>query len=152
MAWFLPDLNEGFILTSAVLIGFGWYAIRHGHVRWHRRLMFWGSVSASLFFLSYVFKTLVLGDTAFGGPARLKGLYTVFLDIHTTLATVVAIMGILTWRRALRWRFQLHRRIAPWTAGGWMVTAATGLTVFLLLYIIFPPGPTTQNLIKLLGG
>ncbi|MGC8487546.1 MAG: DUF420 domain-containing protein [Clostridia bacterium] len=152
MAWFLPDLNEAFILTSAVLIGFGWYAIRHGHVRWHRRLMFLGSVSASLFFLSYVFKTVVLGDTSFGGPPHLKPVYTVFLDIHTTLATVVAIMGILTWRRALRWRFTLHRKIAPWTAGGWMVTAATGLTVFLLLYVIFPPGPTTGNLLKLLGG
>ncbi len=151
MEWFLPDLNEGFILLSAVLIGAGWYAIRHGAIRWHRRLMFWGSVSASLFFLSYVFKTVVIGDTSFGGPERLKGVYTTFLDIHTTMATVVAIMGIITWRRALRWRFRLHRRIAPWTAGGWMVTAATGLTVFLLLYVIFPPGHTTGNLLKLLG-
>jgi putative membrane protein len=149
--WFLPDLNEGFILLSAALIGAGWYAIRHRAVRWHRRLMFWGSVSASLFFLSYVFKTVVIGDTSFGGPASLRGIYMVFLDIHTTLATVVAIMGIITWRRALRHRFRLHRRIAPWTAGGWMVTAATGLTVFLLLYIIFPPGPTTGNVLKLLG-
>jgi len=152
MAWFLPDLNEAFILVSAVLIGFGWRAIRQGRVRRHRRLMFWGSVSASLFFLSYVFKTVVVGDTAFGGPARWRGLYTLFLDAHTLLATLVALLGIVTWRRALRWRFGLHRKIAPWTAGGWMLTAGTGLAVFLLLYVIFPPGPTTGNLIKLLGG
>jgi putative membrane protein len=152
VSWFLPDLNEGFILTSAFLIGAGWYAIRHKQIRWHRRLMFWGSVAASLFFLSYVFKTVVLGDTSFGGPRRILPVYTAFLDVHTTLATFVAILGIITWRRALRRRFSLHRKIAPWTAGGWMVTAATGLTVFLLLYVIFPPGPTTGNLLKLLGG
>jgi putative membrane protein len=152
MYWFLPDLNEAFILTSAVLIGAGWWAIRHKHVRWHRRLMFLGSLSASLFFLSYVFKTVVLGDTSFGGPRGLLPVYTTFLDIHTTLATFIAILGIITWRRALRRRFALHKKIAPWTAGGWMVTAATGLTVFLLLYVIFPSGPTTGNLLKLLGG
>ncbi len=78
MSWFLPDLNEGFILTSAFLIGAGWYAIRHKQIRWHRRLMFWGSVAASLFFLSYVFKTVVLGDTSFGGPRRILPVYTAF--------------------------------------------------------------------------
>jgi putative membrane protein len=146
----LAVINEAFMIGSAVSIAAGWYQVRHHHLHSHRRLMLIGSGLAVCFFLSYVLKTFTVGDTAFGGPHAWYWPYQVFLQVHTIFATLAAIAGIVTLRWALGRRFRQHRRLAPWTATAWMVTAASGLTVFLLLYVIFPPGPTTGNLMKLL--
>ncbi|MCL6632959.1 MAG: DUF420 domain-containing protein [Alicyclobacillus herbarius] len=142
----LPWLNEGFILSSAVVMAFGWRAIRHGYENLHRRLMLTGSVLAALFFVSYVVKTLVVGDTSFGGPAAWRTPYQVFLQIHSVLATVAAVLGVITLIFAYRGSFRRHRKIGPWTLGTWFITAFTGLVVFLLLYVIFSPGETTNVL------
>jgi putative membrane protein len=141
---FLPYFNEACILASAVAMALGWFQIRRRRVEAHRRLMLTGVVLAALFFVTYVAKTLLIGDTAFGGPERWRLPYQVFLQVHSVLATVAAILGIITLRAAYRENFSLHRRIGPWTASIWFITAASGLVVFLLLYIIFPPGPTTD--------
>lgn len=139
-----PAINEAFMIISALLIATGWVYIRRGRKETHKRLMLTGAAFATAFFISYVLRTLVVGDTTFSGPAHLKGPYQVFLQSHATLATVAAVFGIITIRRALLGRFQLHRRIAPWTATIWLVAAASGLVVFLLLYVIYAPGPTTN--------
>ena len=146
----LATLDEAFMIASAVSISAGWYQIRHRRLKQHRRLMLTGSVLGSLFFITYAVKTLSVGDTAFGGPQVWYWPYQTFLQIHTIFATLTAVAGIVTLRWALRRRFRRHRRIAPWTASAWLVTAASGLMVFLLLYVIFPPGPTTNNLLKLI--
>ncbi len=147
----LPQLNEAFMLASAGCVALGWRAIRTRRVHRHRRLMLTGSVLGALFFVSYVVKTLLVGDTEFGGPLRLKTAYMSFLQVHVTLATLGGVLGVVTLRWALRGRFGRHRRVAPWTAVLWFVAAGTGLTVYLLLYVIFPPGPTTNVLKAVVG-
>jgi putative membrane protein len=147
LAWvdkLLPWVNEAFIISSAIVMAFGWRQIRKGNETAHRRLMLTGSTLAALFFVSYVVKTVVVGDTSFGGPASWQGPYQVFLQIHSVLATVAAVLGVITLIFAFRHRFYRHRRVGPWTIITWFITAATGLMVFLLLYIIFPPGETTN--------
>ena len=146
----LAVLNEAFMLGSAGTLIAGWVAIRRHHIHTHRRLMLTASALAVAFFLSYVVKTFTVGDTAFGGPHAWVTPYQVFLQIHTIFATLAAVAGIITLRWALRRRFRRHRQVAPWTAAGWLVTAASGLVVFLLLYVVFPTGPTTNNIVKLL--
>lgn len=139
-----PLLNEIFMIISALLIATGWVYIRRGQRETHRKLMLTGAAFATAFFISYVLRTLFVGDTTFAGPHKYTTAYTIFLQAHATLATVAAIIGIITIRRALLQRFDLHRRIAPWTASVWMVAAASGLVVFLLLYVIYAPGETTN--------
>ncbi|NMP23225.1 DUF420 domain-containing protein [Sulfobacillus harzensis] len=139
-----PWINEGFMIVSALLILSGWIYIRRGQRDTHRKLMLAGATFATAFFISYVLRTLLVGDTTYNGPKALAAPYQVFLQAHATLATVAAVLGIITIRRALLGRFQLHRRIAPWTASVWMIAAASGLVVFLLLYVIYSPGPTTN--------
>ncbi|MCL6516261.1 DUF420 domain-containing protein [Alicyclobacillus sp.] len=151
MQLFLASLDELCILASAVVMAVGWHQIRHRRVESHRRLMLAGAVLAVLFFVTYVLKTIVVGDTSFGGPAAWRLPYQVFLQIHSVLATIAAILGILTLRAAYRERFSAHRRLGPWTLVLWFITAASGLVVFLLLYIIFPPGPT-KNLFHVWTG
>jgi putative membrane protein len=140
----LPYINEAFILLSALSIAIGWVLIRRRRVEAHKRFMILGSVLASAFFISYVLKTVLVGSTQFGGPATWKMPYQVFLQIHSVLATVAAILGIVTIRWAFKGKFAAHRKIGPWTATTWFITALSGLSVFLLLYIVYPPGPTTN--------
>ncbi len=74
----LPWINEAFIISSAIVFGFGWWQIRRGHRETHRRLMITGSILAALFFISYVFKTVVVGDTTFGGRKSTSSLIKPF--------------------------------------------------------------------------
>lgn len=141
---FWPALNEVFMIISAILIATGWVYIRRGKRETHRKFMLAGATFATAFFISYVLRSLLVGDTTFGGPHKYSLAYTIFLQAHATLATVAAIIGIITIRRALLERFTLHRRIAPWTASVWLIAAASGLVVFLLLYVVYRPGITTN--------
>lgn len=148
---FLSYFNEACIISSAIVFAFGWRSIRRRKVHLHRRLMLTGSVLAALFFITYVVKTIFVGDTMFGGPKSMKTFYYVFLQAHSVLATVAAVLGVITLVFAFRARFRKHRRIGPWTVTVWFVTAATGLTVFLLLYIMYTPGQTAGLMHAYLG-
>ncbi|MDI3328985.1 MAG: DUF420 domain-containing protein [Alicyclobacillaceae bacterium] len=151
IATVLPYINEAFILLSAGCVAVGWILIRRGRVEAHRRAMLAGVVLASAFFVSYLLKTLTVGDATFGGPERWRGAYQVFLQVHSVLATVAAVLGVLTLRAAAKGRRAFHKRIGRWTASLWFVTAATGLAVFLLLYILYEPGPTKNMFRAWLG-
>lgn len=147
----LGYVNEAFMLSSAASLIVGWVRIRRHEVHAHRRAMLATTLLAVGFFLSYVAKSLIYGDSTFGGPAHLAGAYQVFLQTHVVLATLAAVLGVFTLRWALRRRFRRHRRLAPWTAVMWLVAAGTGLVVFLLLYVIYPPG-APHNMVRTILG
>lgn len=147
----LGYLNEAFMLSSAGFLLVGWYRVRHHQIHEHRRAMLTTAALAVGFFLSYAAKSLIYGDTTFGGPKAVSAAYQVFLQVHVALATLAAVLGIVTLRYALRRRFGRHRRVAPWTAGMWLVAAGTGLVVFVLLYVVFPPG-VDQNVVRTIVG
>ena len=152
MAVVMAYVNEGFIISSAIVMAFGWYFIRHKRIDIHRKFMLAGASLGAAFFVSYVFSTFIIGDTFFGGPKKYRAPYQLFLQVHVMLATAAAVMGVITLRWALQARFNKHRKIAPWTATFWFIAASTGLLVFLMLFVVFPPGPTTKSLLQILTG
>ena len=147
----LAALSEACMVGSALAVLAGWRQIRRGHVRAHRRRMLTATALGAAFFVLYALHTVLVGDTSFGGPRPWRAPYLAFLQVHSVLATVAGVLGVLTLRRALRARFTAHRRIAPWTAVLWLIAAGSGLMVFLLLYVIFPPGPTANMLRTMIG-
>jgi putative membrane protein len=147
----LPYFMEACILSSAASMAVGWWLIRRKRIEAHRRFMLLGASLALLFFVSYAAKTVFIGDTSFGGPSQLRLPYQTFLQIHSFLATVAGIMGIVVLRLAWKQKFSQHKKIAPWTVSLWFVTTITGLAVFLLLYVLYPPGPTTNAFKAWLG-
>ena len=147
----IAGLSEACMLASAGCLSVGWYHIRHHRIPQHRRAMLTAAWLGLGFFVFYVVHSLVYGDTTWGGPAALAGPYLAFLNLHVGLATLAGVLGVVTLRRALRGRFAQHRRVARWTAPMWLVAAGTGLVVFLVLYVVFPPGPATSVLRTLLG-
>lgn len=142
MQQLLPFISTLCIAISAVLVAIGWYQIRKGKRESHQRLMTAGAIFAVLFFTIYVSKTVFVGSTKFGGPEYLQPVYLIFLLFHIVLATVAAVFGLVTLYLGFKKNFRKHKKIGPYTSIIWFVAATTGVTVYLLLYILFPGGET----------
>ena len=54
------------------------------------------------------------------------------------LALAIIPLALMTLRRAVKGRFELHKKIARWTWPIWMYVSVTGVIIYLLLYRIFP--------------
>ncbi|MFK8793601.1 DUF420 domain-containing protein [Planococcus plakortidis] len=148
----LPTISTFFIVLSAILVAIGWNLIRKRRIEAHKKMMLAAGAAALTFFIIYVSRTLFVGNTAFGGPDELKIYYTVFLIFHITLATIGAVMGLLTIYWGLKNRLDKHRKIGPFTSVVWFFTAITGVTVYLLLYVFYEGGHTTSVFKAILGG
>ncbi|MBB4824053.1 putative membrane protein [Sporosarcina luteola] len=147
----LPTISTFFIVLSAIFVAIGWSLIRQRKIEAHKKMMLAAAVSAVLFFIIYVSRTVFIGNTAFGGPEHLKLYYTVFLIFHITLATGGALLGIFTIASGLKNNLTRHRRLGPITSIIWFFTAITGVAVYLLLYVFYHGGETTSVIKAILG-
>ncbi len=138
MATVLPLASTICIVISAILVAFGWAHILRGRKDTHKKLMLTGAAFALIFFLIYVSKMVFFGDTHFAGPESIKPYYLAFLLFHIVLATVAAVFGLTTIYLGLSKKFEKHRRLGRVTATIWFLSATTGVTVYLLLYVFFP--------------
>src|SRR5690625_7028705 len=101
------------------------------------------AIFALLFFIVYVSRTALVGNSAFGGPENIKIYYTIFLIFHIILSTTGAVFGIVTLRLAFKENFVKHKTIGPITSGIWLFSALAGIILYLLLYVLFSVGVTT---------
>lgn len=149
----LPTISTSFIVISAILVAFGWYYIRKGQRDTHQKFMVWGAIFALAFFVVYMSRTIFVGNTAFSEEASvlIRDAYYVFLLFHITLATVSAVFGIVTLTLAYKKKFAKHRKIGRYTAVMWLITAPTGVAVYVLLYILYPGGPTKPVIDAIFG-
>jgi putative membrane protein len=134
----LPAINAGLNSTSAVFLLAGYYFIRKRDQNAHRNCMIGALVTSSLFLVSYLTYHFNAGRTVFRDPAWFRPIYLTILITHTLLAVVIVPMVLVTLSRALKARFDSHRRIARWTWPIWMYVSVTGVVIYLLLYQIFP--------------
>lgn len=151
MEFFVPTLSTLFILISATFVAIGWRLIIQKKKEAHKKAMIYAAYSALLFFITYASKTIFIGNTSFGGPDHLKIYYLVFLIFHIILATVSLVFGLVTLRLAKKRNISRHEKLGPFTSIIWLITAVTGLMVYLLLYILFPSGEVTTLIRAILG-
>lgn len=140
MQQLLPLISTCFIALSAILVGIGWYHIARRRIHLHKRYMIAGAIAAIIFFIIYLSKTFFVGSTKFGGPEYLQMIYLIFLLFHIVLAMVAAVFGIITLYLGFKERYVKHRRLGKVTAVIWFITAITGVTVYVLLYVLYPGG------------
>jgi uncharacterized membrane protein YozB (DUF420 family) len=134
----LPAVNASLNGLSAVLLMFGFLFIRKKNVPAHRRCMLAAVMTSTLFLVCYVVYHANAGRTVFRDPAWFRPYYLGLLLTHTVLAVVIVPMVIVTLSRALRERFDKHKRIARWTWPLWMYVSVTGVVIYLLLYQVYP--------------
>ncbi|WP_308638043.1 DUF420 domain-containing protein [Paenibacillus silvisoli] len=148
----LPTISTSFIALSAILVAIGWNLAIKRRLESHKKVMLAGAASALLFFIIYVSRTIFVGNTDWGGSDELKPYYLVFLFFHIVLATVGAVFGITTLTLAFKEKFAKHRKWGRVTSVVWFFTAITGVTVYVLLYLLYPGGHTKPVLDVLFGG
>lgn len=140
----LPAVNAALNTLSAGFLTAGYCFIRCGHRNAHRNCMLAAFAASTLFLVCYVAYHTYLayylhkGPTVFRDPAWFRPIYLVILLSHTLLAMAVVPLALITLWRALKQRFDRHRKIARWTWPIWMYVSVTGVLIYLLLYQIFP--------------
>ena len=140
----LPAVNACLNGISAIFLGAGYYFIRRKNRIAHRNCMIAAFAASTLFlgcyltYHGYLAFHLHQGPTRFREPGWFRPVYLGILLTHTLLAVVIVPLALITFHRALRQRFELHKKIARWTWPCWMYVSVTGVLIYLLLYQIFP--------------
>jgi putative membrane protein len=130
----LPALNAALNSASALLLAAGWLFIRSGNVAAHRRCMLAALATSTLFLTSYLIYHYHVGSVPFTGQGWTRRLYFTILISHTSLAVTIVPLVLITLYRALRNRFERHKRIARWTLPLWLYVSVTGVIVYGMLY------------------
>jgi len=140
----LPAVNASLNGLSTVLLVLGWRHIKAGRRIAHRNCMIGAFATSSLFlasYLTYHFQMQKLhgrAHTSFTDPAWFRPIYLAILVTHLIGAFAILPLVTLTFQRAIRERFELHKQIARWTLPVWLYVSVTGVVIYLLLYQIFP--------------
>lgn len=141
----LPALNAFLNATSAVLLVTGWRFIRQKRVVAHRTCMLAAFGVSILFLASYLYYHAHVGSIAFTGTGWVRPVYFGILLTHTVLAALVPFLALVTIYRALRGRFEQHRRIARVTLPIWLYVSVTGVVIYIMLYHLFASRTTPAN-------
>jgi len=140
----LPAVNACLNGISAMFLAAGYYFIRRRNQVAHRNCMIAAFIASTLFlacyltYHGYLAFHLHRGPTRFTEPGWFRPVYLGILLTHTLLAVVIVPLALITFHRALRQRFELHKKIARWAWPCWMYVSVTGVLNYLLLYQIFP--------------
>jgi len=139
-----PKLNACFNGLASVFLILGYIFIKRGNKTAHRNCMI-GALAASAIFLGcYLYyhysmqKLHGRAHTPFTQPEWFRPFYLVILITHLIGAFAIVPLVILTVSRAMKSRFELHKKIARWTWPIWMYVSVTGVMIYFLLYQIFP--------------
>jgi uncharacterized membrane protein YozB (DUF420 family) len=130
----LPALNATLNLTSAILIGTGYYFIRRRNIRAHKACMVTALITSTAFLTSYVIYHLNVGSVPFTKHGWIRPVYFLVLIPHVLLAIVILPFILRTAYLGLSSRFDKHVRVARWTFPVWMYVSVTGVIVYLMLY------------------
>lgn len=134
----LPALNAALNSLSAVFLLAGFLFIKSRNQSAHRACMLTAFGCSILFLISYLIYHYQVGSVPFRGQGWIRPVYFTILLTHTILATAVVPLALITLTRALRERFDAHRRIARWTFPIWLYVSVTGVVVYWMLYWLVP--------------
>lgn len=138
----LPLVNATLNASATLLIVAGLVAIKAGFEKLHRLCMLGAIVVSAAFlacYLAYHFN--VVAVTRFTHEGWPKKIYFFILFTHIPLAVAVLPLLALTVWPAMRGRLETHKRWAKITAPVWLYVSVTGVLVYLMLYVWYPPIP-----------
>ena len=130
----LPELNAILNLTSAILLGAGYYFIRRKNISAHKKCMVAALITSTAFLTSYVIYHANVGNVPFMKQGWIRPVYFLVLIPHVILAGLVLPFILRTAYLGLTSRFDKHVRVARWTFPVWMYVSVTGVIVYLMLY------------------
>src|SRR5262245_18316918 len=107
----LPALNAILNSVSAILLTTGYVFIRQKNIKAHKASMISAFVTSTLFLTSYLIYhfSKELGPTRFQWAGILRPIYFFILTTHTMIAIAIVPKVFVTFSRALKKRYDLHR-------------------------------------------
>jgi putative membrane protein len=122
--------------TFALILGF--IFIKKGNVQKHRLMMTVSFCLGGLFLICYVTYHLSNPANHFAGEGFIRYVYFFLLISHVLLSLVVLPLVLRAIYYAFTAQFERHRRIVRFAYPIWLYVSITGVTVYLLLYQLFP--------------
>lgn len=137
----LPAVNASLNALSTVFILAGITFIKSDRKQAHIVSMLAALVTSTAFLACYLTYHFAKAGhvTLFTHPGWPKILYFIILGTHVPLAGLTVPLVIMTITPAFQARYDKHRRIARWTFPIWLYVSVTGVLVYLMLYVWFPP-------------
>jgi uncharacterized membrane protein YozB (DUF420 family) len=141
-----PPINATLNGLSGLLLLVGLVLIKSGRREAHRRVMIGALTSSALFLGCYLTYHYGTGHTTF--PKEYPVARIVYLTIlipHIILA--VANLPLITMLvvAAARGRFEQHKKWARITYPSWMFVSITGVVIYFMIYVWFPPSSVTAS-------
>lgn len=134
----LPHALAVINCLTVVLLLAGYRYIRSGDIKRHRACMLASVGMAALFLVIYTYYHVNAGLAKFGGEGVIRPVYFTILILHVIGAITLVPMVPLTLLRALRERFDAHKRLARWTWPLWMYVSVSGVVVYVMAIHIYP--------------
>ena len=136
----LPLVNASLNGLATALIVLGLVAIKRDKPTLHRALML-GAIGMSAAFLScyLIYHFNVVAVTKFTHEGWARRVYYFILATHVPLAVLVCPMIWMTLKSALTGQLEKHKKWARWTYPVWLYVSVTGVLVYLMLYVWYPP-------------
>lgn len=129
----LPALNALLNSTSAVLLLFGYQAIRQRKFSRHMKFNLTAFITSTFFLISYVIYHNFHGSTPFTGEGIIRPIYFIILISHIILSALVMPLILTSFYLAFSGKLKWHRKVSKITLPVWLYVSVTGVAVFFLL-------------------
>ncbi|HLO03948.1 MAG TPA: DUF420 domain-containing protein [Symbiobacteriaceae bacterium] len=130
-------LNTCINFTSGLVIIAGVRAIKRGDRETHQKRMLTATAMQALFFVLYLTRHAIAGDTKFEGPDLWRNVYYLILFPHLLVATLQIPFILRAIYLGLKGRHAAHRKLVKFVTPAWLFVAFSGALVFLMLRIPF---------------
>ena len=130
---FLPPIYATINGLTAILLVIAVYYIKSGNRKIHESLIKVCIALSLSFLVMYIAYHLTTDPTSFGGSGLISYLYFFILITHILLSIVVIPLVLISYSRAIKSKFILHKKIAKITFPIWLYVAITGVIVYLMI-------------------
>ena len=130
---FLPPIYATINGLTAILLVLAVYFIKNGKRKIHESLIKVCIALSLSFLVMYIAYHLTTDPTSFGGSGLISYLYFFILITHILLSIVVIPLVLISYSRAIKSKFILHKKIAKITFPIWLYVATTGVVVYLMI-------------------
>jgi len=130
---FLPPIYATINGLTAILLVLAVYYIKKGKRKIHENLVKVCIALSLSFLVMYIAYHLTTDPTSFEGTGAISFLYFFILITHILLSIIVIPMVLVSYSRAVKSKFVLHKKIAKITFPVWLYVAVTGVVVYLMI-------------------
>lgn len=129
----LPLVNSCLNFLSTLFLIAGFYFIKNGKKELHQKMMWSALVISAVFLTNYLIFHFNVGSVKFLGTGIIRPIYFAILIPHIILAMAIVPLVLMTFSRAIKKNFELHKRIARITWPLWMFVSVTGVVIYVIM-------------------